>query len=847
MRIQKLLRPGVTTVLVLLFGVGFQTSAWADETIPSYYSNLEFNLASPGALETSVGATANPAVLRMLPGSELQYFWSDDGASLRSIPKWGLFTGGPGLGFSVIHTRFSPGSGLRTAGVTDYRLSLAMGNKNLAVGLGYGWAGGDETLAGRTRVLQLGALQRFGRYVSLGAVGTFSTQSDATSGLYDLAVRPFGDRRLTLFGDAEMQRQTRLKDALWSVGAVIEPAPGFQLTGRYLEDESVVLSVGLSFGAFGAFTGPRFDRNRDYRYTLYGVRLGYEQANIGDRYLRNNQAYLNLPLTGNVRYRKYRLFDDETTTLASVLQTLEDARRDPRIAGVALNLSGANLSRGKAWEINQKLTQLREENKKVVVFIDYADMSLYHVAAAADRIVMDPTGLIMLPGYIMGRTYLVNALKKLGLGVDEWRFFKYKSAFESISRDSMSEADREQRLALIQGYYDEVRADLQASRQVAPDRFDDWVNEKYAFLPDEALSLGLVDKVGRWDEVKEVIEELSGSKKQFLAPSELAGRKFPSVLWGENPRIALVYGLGECDMDKGIRARQLEKIFERLATDRTIKAVVFRVDSPGGDALASDLVAGALKKCAEKKPVIVSQGDVAGSGGYWISMYGTEILALPTTITGSIGVIGGWIWNNGIGDKLGLTSDFVKVGEHADLGFGIRLPFLGIGIPDRNLNQEERKRVEDLFQTMYTGFVNRVAAGRKLEPGKVREIAEGRVWTGRAGLANGLIDRIGGLELALRIAAERAGLGPEEKVDVIEYPPAPILDLAVFFGGRGIWPFSSGASARRDNEESTAEETEDFARDYEWVYLKAMSAAPGRPLYMIPPELLPREEERFDR
>ncbi len=299
-------------------------------------------------------------------------------------------------------------------------------------------------------------------------------------------------------------------------------------------------------------------------------------------------------------------------------------------------------------------------------------------------------------------------------------------------------------------------------------------------------------------------------------------------------------------MDKGIRARRLERIFNRLTSDRRVKAVVFRVDSPGGDGTASDLVAEALKKCAEKKPVIVSQGDVAASGGYWISMYGTEILALPTTITGSIGVIGGWIWNDGIGDKLGLTSDFVKVGEHADIGFGIRLPFLGIGIPDRNLSHKEKEKIAVLFESFYSDFIDRVAAGRNMEPAAVREIAAGRVWTGRAGLANGLIDRIGGLELAFRVAGERAGLDPEETVDVIEYPPAPFIDLGKLFGGASLWPFSSSLFERRAQEEPAAGQAEDFIRDYDWIYLKAVAGGLGRPLYMIPPEMLPRGDARAD-
>jgi protease-4 len=164
----------------------------------------------------------------------------------------------------------------------------------------------------------------------------------------------------------------------------------------------------------------------------------------------------------------------------------------------------------------------------------------------------------------------------------------------------------------------------------------------------------------------------------------------PSHVWGELPRIAVVYALGECAMDSGIKARTLSKEVDALVEDSGIEAIVFRVDSPGGDAMASDLVAEALKKAKGKKPVIVTQGAVAASGGYWLSMYGDKIVAAPHTITGSIGVIGGWFYNAGLKEKLGMTTDRVQAGDHADIGFGMVLPFLGLGVPDRNLTEWER-------------------------------------------------------------------------------------------------------------------------------------------------------------
>lgn len=831
----------LSSLLVMLCVVGGAV-ANANDEIPSYYSHLDFNLTSPGARVSSTGGFANPALYCMLPASEMRFFWSDDGATLRSLPKWGWFFGSPHLGFGIVHSRFGPPLNPGSPSVTDYQLALAHGNRNASLGIGFGWSSGDEELAGRSRIVRVGSLHRFGRHASLGLVGTLATDSDARSGLLDVSLRPLGDRRLTVFADGEMQKDTRLADALWSVGAMVEPLPGLQLTGRYFENEGYAVSVGFSFGVLGVSASPRFDKDNDLERTLYGVRLGFRERNVYDTYFSKNSSYLSMKLTGNVRYRKYRFFDDKTQTLHSILCSLESARKDPQIRGVALNLSGAGISRGKAWEIGEKLKAIRKDGKHVIVFIDEADMTLYHLACAADRIVMDPTGIMMLPGYVMGRTFMVGLLEKLGLGVDEWRFFKYKSAFESLSRDRMSDADREQRFALIEGYYNEIKKDVTQSRGVNEDEFDRWVNEEVVIAPAVALSKGLVDKLGRWEDIKEVIKELEGSNKRTIPPKMLADRMFHGTLWSENPRVAIVYGLGECAMDKGINARKLEKIFNGLRADRRVKAVVFRVDSPGGSGMASDVVAEALRKCADKKPVIVSQGDVAASGGYWISMYGTEILALPTTITGSIGVIGGWVWNNGIGEKTGLTSDHVHIGEHADLIAGITLPFLGYRIPDRNLNESERVQIEGLFMDFYDEFVSKVATGRKMNKDDVADIAQGRVWTGHAGRANGLIDRIGGMELAVQIAREKAGIDPDEEVDVVEYPPAPWFNLEKLFPSPIPSLMRLGGEA--DEPDSVAE---DFVYNYEMLYLQAIADHNGRPLYMVPPEMVPKTRLFFQK
>jgi protease-4 len=207
---------------------------------------------------------------------------------------------------------------------------------------------------------------------------------------------------------------------------------------------------------------------------------------------------------------------------------------------------------------------------------------------------------------------------------------------------------------------------------------------------------------------------------------------------------------------------------------------VLRVDSPGGDGTASDYIAEAIKKAKKNKPVIVSQGYVAGSGGYWLSMYADTIVAAPGTVTGSIGVIGGWLYNRELKEKLGMSTDHVKAGAHADLGFGFTLPLLGLGLPDRNLTADEQAAVERAIRTFYRGFVGKVAAGRRTTPEKIESVAQGRFYSGTDGKEAGLIDVLGGLHTAVAIAKTRAGIGPEETITLLEMPRPGLLDISGF-------------------------------------------------------------------
>jgi protease-4 len=791
------------------------------EPIPSYYTHTDFMMSTPGASGSALGGFVNPAVYGFLPGFENQFFWSDRGAKFSSLNRWGLFLGLPHVGFGLIHERQNvprDDGQIHTVSITDYRLALAGGEDAWSMGLGYGWSGGRFLECTRDHLFQAGLVGRPLPQLSIGLSGDFATGSSRRRGLFDLALRPLASPVLTLFGDAELYGRDRLEDACWGLGAIVEPLPGIELAGKYRDDETFTVGLSFSFGRNAVSAMPHYDSGGELSHTIYGTRGGYPQANVFDRYLKKDSRYLSLPLKGKVSYRKYRFFDKETHTLYDILTSLQAAIEDPRVAGVAVNLSGMSISGELAWEVRHKLQEVREAGKKVVVFLDMGGMTEYHLASVADRIVMDPEGVLFITGYLACNTYYRGTLEKLGLGVDVLRFYKYKSAGEMFSRDDMSQADREQRQALIDDMYALVRSEISASRGITGDQFDAWINQGYWFNTQDALKQGLVDTLARWTDVEDIIKSMEDDqKKKLVGPRSMAANEFSSRTWGPRPRIAVVYGLGLCAMDWGIRARQLEEVFEKLEKDNSVKAVVFRVDSPGGQAMASDVIAEAVKRCAQEKPIIVSQGSVAASGGYDISVYADTIVAAPNTVTGSIGVLAAWVWNNGLGAKLGMTSDHVKVGDHADMFVGIGLPFLPPMLPNRQLTAEERAKYEKFIRHGYRLFLTQVAQGRGMTQEQVDDVAQGRVWSGVDGKEVGLVDELGGLDRAIQIARMAAGIEPEEEFEIVEMPEKGLFKMR--FGGPGILSL-------------------DLEENVTWQYLKLFTEHPGQPLQVLPPELL---------
>jgi protease-4 len=735
----------------------------------TYYRENKFWMTSPGAFKSGLYGIDNPALLNYQSHPDIYFTWTDETGRWNDFNNWGLFTAAPNFSFGIVNQKYLGNS------VTDYKFSVGGGTPGFSFGLGYGWSTGDRVYFDRSDLITIGALSRPNPYVSVGFAGNllFSGQNE---GMFDLAVRPMGDEKISLFGDYVFKNNMSVLDNQWSAGIALEAYPGFRLTGRYFENKYYTVGVELSLGNISFSTMSNLDKDGNYQFNTYGIRLGgYDRNPL--QTLETKSGYVEMNLLGKMKYSRFRFFDD-SNTLYEITHEINAAREDKSVAGIAINTSGMNINKELLWELREELRKFKESGKKVYIYIDRAGIDEFHFASVADKIVMDPQGLITLEGFMYGKQFYAGTLEKLGIGFHEWRYFKYKSAVEVLSRKNMSEGDSTQLQKLVDDFYKLAKGDICEGRNISSAKLDDLINNNTLFLPQDAIDNKLADTLGRWESVKELINKDESEDKTFIRPKSISKFMLPiDNYWGKKPEIALIYAVGVCAMDEGISARKLVKYVDQAVTDNNVKAIVLRVDSPGGDGLASDIIAEALKKAKGKKPVIISQGSVAASGGYWLSMYGDTILAAPNTITGSIGVIGGWAYNKGLKEKLGLTTDYVKNGEHADLGFGMTIPFLGLTLPDRDLTPFEQKKIDNTILSTYKEFISKVALGKNKTAAYIDSIGQGRVWSGYDGKNIGLVDVLGGMQKAIEIAVNKCGLTGKE-YEVNEYPPAPLFNLS---------------------------------------------------------------------
>ncbi|MBK8167147.1 MAG: S49 family peptidase [bacterium] len=769
----------MTRVIVVFLALAIAAVGAAADPLPllDYHAGSWFLPQSPSVTAGPAAGLFNPGAFALTDraGTDM---WRDSRDRLMSFSRFGFATGRT-LNLAMNRSLVDWQGG--RAAINDWQVGLAGGTRAGALGLAYRWSGGAPAAALRDRALVLGLVSRPARWLTWGASRAQSLEADAAQNVFDLGLRPAAAPWLTLFGDFTVDDGVNFGSGLWGAGVEVRPLRGVHVGVRAREhiggndpDLAVLLGFSGRTGHLAAQT--LFDPDGNDVMTTWLARSappfpGRDVASL----FGPDATYLALDLQKRtLTYQKHRWLDDDHVAWLDLLAQLEAVRDDPHLDIVVLNLAGFGGRPSLLWEMRQQLQRVRDAGKRVVVYLDRAGLATMYLATVADRVVLDPQGDLALPGLALSRSFLKGTLDKLGLGFQEHRYFRYKSAVEMLSRDSMSDADREQRQRVVDVAYETWRDGIASGRRRQPTALDAVVDSLGFLTPQEALDAGLVDELGRWDQLLETLRK-DGARPGHW-PASLR-REYWDQQWGSPARIPVVFLVGDCAMDSGINGRRSAAWLRDLVGDPSVKAVVLRADSPGGDPLPSDLVADAVRALkAAGKPVVVSQGDVAASGGYWISMDGTRILTTPVTITGSIGVISGWLWDDGLAAKAGITAESVQRGRHADLYTEIGVPMLG-GLPRRPMNDDELARTEQVIRGMYDQFVAAVARGRGLEPAAVHEVAQGRVWMGQDAIDRGLCDSIGGLADAIAEARSLAGLRPGDAVDVFEYPPRPLVRL----------------------------------------------------------------------
>ena len=456
-------------------------------------------------------------------------------------------------------------------------------------------------------------------------------------------------------------------------------------------------------------------------------------------------------------------------SLAEAVNALERAGDDPRVAGLVARIGDSSMGLGEVQELRDAIAAFRAKGKRAVAYADTfgelsSGMRSYYLASAFDEIWLQPLGTVGLVGVRAELQFFRGTLDLLGVTPDFSHREEYKDAANTVTETQMTAPEREELQAVLQSVYDQIIEGIAIGRKIEPGAVKALV-DRAPLLLDEAVKAHLVDHIGGRDDA---IAALRGTDKlvgldRYL---QIVGAPHQS-----GPTIALIYGTGLMARGKGggnpltndniMSADEVTRAFRLAEADKAVRAILFRIDSPGGSAVAAETIWASVKRARDAgKPVVVSMGDVAGSGGYYIAAPAAKIVAEPATLTGSIGVIAGKLVFGGLLKKIGGNSDSIQIGANAGI-FSIMNGF----------SPSERERLEAVLDDIYNTFKSRVAEGRKLDANAVEAVAKGRVWSGADAKERGLVDALGGMTTALGLAKEQAGIRPDQDVNLKLYPP----------------------------------------------------------------------------
>lgn len=511
-------------------------------------------------------------------------------------------------------------------------------------------------------------------------------------------------------------------------------------------------------------------------FTIIGIMsvAGMVASSSGSETKVNDNSVFILNLSGSVEERSQpnplsQLMGDDFGTygLDDILSSIKKAKDNEKIKGICLNAGAFSCSPASLEEIRNALVDFKESGKFIVAYGGNYLQNTYYLASVADKVAINPQGSLGWHGLATQTYFLKDLYDKIGIEMQVFRVGTYKSAVEPYIATQMSDANREQTQAFVNSIWGQMVADVAESRNIPADSLNALADRNMDLQPTETyIATGLADTLMYQDEMLAYLKQLTDTEeddalnKLYLDDMVNVQRNVPKDKSGNI--LAVYYAAGtigssELPTDEGIDPGKVTKDLRKLREDESVKAVVLRVNSPGGSAFGSEEIWREVTLLKEKKPVIVSMGDYAASGGYYISCAADWIVAQPTTLTGSIGIFGR-VPNAGklLNDKLGIHFDGVKTNKLADLG-DITRPF----------NEEEKALMQNMVNKGYELFTQRCADGRKMPIDEIKKIAEGRVWTGEMAKDLKLVDELGGIDRAIAVAAERAEIAD---YTVMSYP-----------------------------------------------------------------------------
>ncbi|HEX7401378.1 MAG TPA: signal peptide peptidase SppA [candidate division Zixibacteria bacterium] len=753
---------GRQAVILILLAVFSVNPVWGYQS-PTESLVLPYNSA---ATSDDISAIKfNPAGLGISRGFQTSFFHTFSDSSFEGDNAWLLTSGG--LGFSVEWLG-------NVADRTYRKYTLSGGGKfsrGLFWGTSYSWFGSRHEDYDKLSSWKIGLLARPLEFLSVGAVAKdlnrprFEGEKTRISFDFGIAVRPAGDR-LTLSADASLGEKEKIKKAVYRFRAEVEPLDGFILSGDIDDKGNFGLGGRINLPTLGA--GTYNSVTKDYDYNQGTVYLTLSE----DRYrtlLKRKNNFVEIQLSGKLVEENSRvgLFGKTKPTMMDLLESIRRAKEDNSVRGMLLRIESLDWGIAKVQEIRDAILDFKTGGKYVIAFMELGGNKEYYLATAADKIVLLPSGYLLLNGLEAEVTFIKGTLEKLGIVADLEHIGDYKSASDLLTRTSMSPAHREVVNSLLDDLYDQITQGIAQSRGWTQEETKTKIDSG-PFTATEAKRSNLVDTLLFYDQLDDLIKKSTGLSPHKVANRSYQKRKYYKYSWTIPPKIAVIYATGMISSGESgtnfllgdyMGSVTVSKAIQKAREDRTIKAIVFRVDSPGGEGIASDVILREIIKTKGVKPFIVSMSDVAGSGGYWISSAADTIVSMPASYTGSIGVISGKLSFQGLYQKIGLNIETVKRGKHAD-----------IFSSTRQFNAEEREIMQRQIKEFYSEFVQRVARGRKMSEAEVDSIGRGRVWTGRQAQRNGLVDLLGGLDLALAIAREKAGLPEDSEVEIVSFP-----------------------------------------------------------------------------